>query len=393
LIKYKVRIVIRSDLQIINSQNVYAITLISKIFRILMTLITAFNLKTRQLNAINAFLNAHNHELIYCQMSDDYKLDDKIIKIIRAFYEQRKSSLLWLRMLITKCFEMKLRLISRESCLFINRNEIFMFFYVDDIVFAYRVDKKHAVELLINKLKNIFEMRNLDTLKFFLDVRIIQNRETKIVYLMQNVYAEKLIKKHEISINQKTSSISLSYQSLILYEKDVDSDRVYVYKQKVRSICYLAIIIRSNITKVAFKWTEFLTNSDLYHLIIADHCIRYLHAIRNLKIKFDVSKNEKLIIQIDSNKHVFETSIDASFINENDRRSDEDYTLSFLKIWLIELLVNKLSFLLRSLRSNCLLYCMQTKNFSDEFICLRNWNLISIRRWLFMTIIFKSFVY
>jgi hypothetical protein len=47
-----------------------------------MTLVAAFNLKTRQLNAINAFLNAHNDELIYCQMSDDYRLDEKVIKII-----------------------------------------------------------------------------------------------------------------------------------------------------------------------------------------------------------------------------------------------------------------------------------------------------------------------
>ncbi len=68
----------------IDPRNVYAITLISKVFRILMILIAAFNLKTRQLNAINAFLNAHNDELIYCQMSDDYRLDEKVIKIIHA---------------------------------------------------------------------------------------------------------------------------------------------------------------------------------------------------------------------------------------------------------------------------------------------------------------------
>ncbi len=85
---------IRDDLQMIDPQNVYAVTLISKVFRILMTLVAAFNLKTRQLNAINAFLNAHNDELIYCQMSDDYRLDEKVIKIIRALYEQRKSLLL-----------------------------------------------------------------------------------------------------------------------------------------------------------------------------------------------------------------------------------------------------------------------------------------------------------
>jgi hypothetical protein len=257
----------------IDSQNVYAITLVSKVFRILIALVAAFNLKTRQLNAINVFLNAHNDELIYCQMFDDYRLDEKVIKIIRALYEQRKSFLLWLRMLITKCLQMRLQSMSRKFCLFINRDEIFMFFYVDDIVFACRADKEHAAELLINKLKDIFEMRDLDTLKFFLRMRVIQRSD--VIYLVQDAYVKKLIKEYRISINQKTLSISLSYQSLISYENEIDSDRIHVYRQKVESICYSVIITRSDIVKVAFKLAEFLTNSDFYHLITADHCIRY----------------------------------------------------------------------------------------------------------------------
>ncbi len=88
----------------------------------------------------------------------------------------------------------------------------------------------------------MFKMKNLDILKFFLNVQIIQDRETEIIYLMQYVYAEKLSKKYTISINQKIS-ISLSYQSLISYMKNVDFDRVHVYKQKMKLICYFVIII------------------------------------------------------------------------------------------------------------------------------------------------------
>jgi hypothetical protein len=97
------------------------------------------------------------------------------------------------------------------------------------------------------------------------------------------------LKKYEISINQKTS-ILLSYQSLISYENDVNSDRVHVYKQKVKSICYFVIIIRLNMIKIAFKLIEFFINSDFYHLMIVDHCTRYLYVSRYLTIKFDISK-------------------------------------------------------------------------------------------------------
>ncbi len=94
LTKYKARIVMREDLQDADSQDVYAATLVSKMFRMLITLMIAFHLKTRQLDVVNAFLNVHNDELVYCQMSDDYHFDDKCYRIIRVLYDQRKSLLL-----------------------------------------------------------------------------------------------------------------------------------------------------------------------------------------------------------------------------------------------------------------------------------------------------------
>jgi hypothetical protein len=85
LTKYKARIVMKDDLQNADSQNVYAATLTSKVFRMLMTLMTTFHLKTNQLDVVNAFLNAHNDELVYCQMFDDYRLDDKCYKVIKFY--------------------------------------------------------------------------------------------------------------------------------------------------------------------------------------------------------------------------------------------------------------------------------------------------------------------
>jgi hypothetical protein len=86
---------IRDDLQKINNaQNVYAATLTSKIFRMMMTLIADFRLKIRQLDAVNVFLNVFNDEKIYCHMSNEYKQLKKILKLLRALYDQRKSLLL-----------------------------------------------------------------------------------------------------------------------------------------------------------------------------------------------------------------------------------------------------------------------------------------------------------
>ena len=92
--KYKTRLVMKNNFQEFDIQNVYAITLTIKIFKFLMTLMTAFDLKIHQLNAVNAFLNAQNDKSIYCFLSDGYKRPKKIMKMIRVLYDQKKSPLL-----------------------------------------------------------------------------------------------------------------------------------------------------------------------------------------------------------------------------------------------------------------------------------------------------------
>ncbi len=340
-------LVIRDDLQKVNNaQNVYAATFASKIFRMMITFVVDFHFKIKQLNVVNVFLNVFNDEKIYYYMSNEYKQLKKILKLLRALYDQRKSSLLWLRILIDKCIEFELNFIFDEFCLFSNDNEILMFFYVNDIVFAFTTSRKKDAENLIRRLKNIFDMRDLDSLNFFLDVRILQKLDT--IWLIQNFYMNKLIKDYVINIKYKTTTF-LSYQSLMSYIDEMNQDKVYVYCQKIKSICYSVIITRSNIIKIAFELTRHLINFDLKHLKAANHCIKYLHVITFLIIRYSNSKNEKLSNQISSSnkemsstsnsklnrktssnkknndKQIFERTIDAFFANDLDRKNVEEY--------------------------------------------------------------------
>jgi hypothetical protein len=138
-------------------------------------------------------------------MSNEYKNFKKILKLLRTLYDQKKSSLLWSRILIDKCIELELNSIFDEFCLFSNDNEILMFFYVNDIVFAFTASRERDVKNLIRRLKDIFDMRNLDSLNFFLDVRILQKLDT--IWLIQNFYMNKLIKNYIINIEYKTTTL------------------------------------------------------------------------------------------------------------------------------------------------------------------------------------------
>jgi hypothetical protein len=143
---------------------------------------------------------------------------------------------------------------------------------------------------------------------------------------MQDTYIDKLMKNYKIHINSKASFTSLSFENIESFDEDVDQSRMHEYRKKIESICYSAVISRSDIVKVVFKLTEHLINLESSHLAAMNYLIKYLYETKHLTIKFNVSRNEELIENQANEKHVFKATADAAFANEKRRRSVEEYT-------------------------------------------------------------------
>ena len=93
LIKYKIRLCVRENLQKTNVDT-YAVTLIVRIFRTLMIIINAFDLKTRQYDAVNVFVNNEIDESIYFRLSTDWNENQILFFLHRIFYDFKQFSVL-----------------------------------------------------------------------------------------------------------------------------------------------------------------------------------------------------------------------------------------------------------------------------------------------------------
>jgi hypothetical protein len=126
-------------------------------------------------------------------------------------------------------------------------------------------------------------------------------------------------------------------------------EKVYIYRQKVESICYFVIITRSNIIKIAFELTRHFINFDSKHLKTTNHCIKYLHVIKFLIIRYSNSEDEKLSNQIsnsnkkmsstsnsklnkktssnneNNDKQIYENTVNVFFANDLDQKNAEKY--------------------------------------------------------------------
>ncbi len=62
-------------------------------------------------------------------------------------------------------------------------NDILIFFYVDNIVFAHQRKDQSLVQQIVKSLKLKFKLSENDSLQWFLEIKIIQDREKKLIWL------------------------------------------------------------------------------------------------------------------------------------------------------------------------------------------------------------------
>jgi hypothetical protein len=109
----------------------------------------------------------------------------------------------------------------------------------------------------------------------------------------------------EISrINEKTEN-----------SDQLNSQRVYVFQQRVESLNFAAVISRSDIVFATAKLAQFLKNLDSNHVMIANKIITYLNDIKNFVIEFSENSSE-----------IFLCASDAAFADDElIRKSSNDY--------------------------------------------------------------------
>ncbi len=313
--KFKTRLCVRNDLQS-TDQNTYAITLTVKTFRALMIISTVFDLEIWQYDAINTFINSEIDEELYSECSNEFFRFDYCWKLNKALYELKQVSILWYRNLITILKNLKLQSISKVNCLFVN-DWLILFFYVDDIMTICLKENLNRMRFFEKSLMKRFEMKVLEELKWFLEIKIIRDQANRKIWLSQDSYISKMMTKFHLE-KMKISKTLLA-KILRINEKakheNPNPQRIFVFQQRVRSLNFATVIFRLDIAFATAKLAQFLKNSNSNHVVIANRVIVYLNDTKNFVIEFSEKSSE-----------IFLCASDAAFADDElIRKSSNDY--------------------------------------------------------------------
>jgi hypothetical protein len=147
----------------------YATTLAAYLFKVTIAIAAYFNLKIKQFNMVNTFVNIKRDPY---SVSMAYKLLDRFkqpricVKIDWALYKIRDSPALWYQEFTITLTRAGLILYKEELCIFIDkRKKLIVVFYVNNVQVLYYWTNKDKAQLFISELKNIYNLHNLKNIK------------------------------------------------------------------------------------------------------------------------------------------------------------------------------------------------------------------------------------
>ncbi len=278
---------------------------------------TAFDLDIWQYDAMSAFINNSIDEKIYSECFDDFVKLDYCWKLLKTLYDLKQVSILWYRNLINALEDLRLLSMLEINCLYAN-DWLILFFYVNNIIVLFMKSNANRMRIFEKALMQRFEMRILDSLQWFLSIRITRDREKRKIWLCQDSYIIKMISKFNLK-EIKCSKISLIDLSIRLETDEShviksNSQLIYAYQQQIESLNFAAVISRSDIAFAIAKLTQFLQTSHSNHLSATDRVIFYLYEIRNLVIEYSDKRSTNILLCVS----------DATFADDETTRKNFD---------------------------------------------------------------------
>ncbi|QGA15008.1 hypothetical protein EYB26_002664 [Talaromyces marneffei] len=152
-----------------------------------------------------------------------------------------------------------------------------------------------------------------EELQWFLGIRVIRDREKKLIWLSQASYIDKIAKLADTFPIHDTP---MAKDELLPYTGRASHATIHSYQRKVGSLMYAAVSTRLDIAFAVSRLSRFLTNPSPTHHRAADRVLLYLQSYRHLALQLGGGDG-------------FVVASDASFAdNTLDRKSSQAYVMT-----------------------------------------------------------------
>ncbi len=288
ILRYKARWVIREFEQV--ERLDYTKTFVSMIksmsYKAMYVIAVVNDWKIEQMNVKTTFLYDKILEDVYVvQLTSFEKNVNQVCKLNKALYDLKQSSRIWFETLTKFLFSLSYVSLDVEFNVFM-RDDIMIVIYVNDLILT-RLNSA-AIVWLKNALNGRFEMSDLGSCIYYLDMMIFRNRSLKQLILNQSVYVEQMLRDHEMW-DCKSLVIFMNVSCRLIKVSDeytADKSLRISYQSAVRSLMYIMLETRSNIAYSISMINRYVFNLTQTHWQAVKRIFRYLRGTHQMKLMF-----------------------------------------------------------------------------------------------------------
>jgi hypothetical protein len=282
----------------------------------------AFDLESRQYDMVNAFTNSELDKPLYSRMPPGFDDHKHILQVNRALYGLRQAPRLWYNLLTEKLEDFGLQAVPDAPCCYTS-DKLIIFFYVDDLIMLYAHHHESYARRFERYLCSTFETRTIGPITWFLNIRVVHDRDAGKLHLCQDTYIEKLARRFHINETIKTrpsTPLPTDLHGLPAYDHEQASQAsITGYLQKIGSIGFPAYVTRPDIAKAHSILARYNTNPSAYHHNLADRVIQYLVNTKHMALTYTRPTTFEHSIE-----HFFGAT-DAAYADHTDRTSSHGY--------------------------------------------------------------------
>ena len=302
---YKARGTLRGDHQVegIDYDETFAPVARLKSLRMLMSIVCSKDLEMENMDVNTAFLYGEkqaDEPDVYVSIPAGFPIPNHVArsnteyvgKLKRHVYGLKQAPRTWFRTLREHLIHVGFKSCVHDPCLFVRRSEdhlAYIFVYVDDLVIATNlVEEMRCVK---SELSSKWSMKELGALESILGIRVLRNRQEKIITLSQEKYIDSLLSKFKLEdVRVATTPLApgcaLSKAMCPKTEQERTLARRQPYRELVGSLMYLMVCTRPDIAFAISQLSRYTSNHGPGHWSALMHVIRYVKGSKGLGVTY-----------------------------------------------------------------------------------------------------------
>ncbi|MBW0577314.1 hypothetical protein O181_117029 [Austropuccinia psidii MF-1] len=235
-----------------------------------------------------AFLNGRPEEKLHIHRPLGYKdhPDSDVFLLEKSLYGLKQSPHCWHKILKKTLLSIGLSPCFTDPCLYYSQNRehaLWLFLHVDDPIFGGTWNKTFKT-----KIKNVFKMEDLGTVKYALGIRINQNREC--ISLVQDKFIHQILTKFSIDqVEPPMAPLPSNYKELKSHENYTTIPPPFNFRRALGLLQYIVQCTRPDLSFATSFLSQFLENpKDIHHKALI-HTLKYLSGTQNFMLKLGIN--------------------------------------------------------------------------------------------------------